>query len=59
MVSNLLYQGQYVEEEEVYLLASRCHVRRKDAVENDIVNKKCEIMTCQAVQTIYNRMKDL
>ena len=39
MVTSLLYQVQYVEEKEVYLLANCCHVCCKGALENDIINK--------------------
>ena len=39
MVTSLLYRVQYVKEKEVYLLANCCHVHRKGALENDIINK--------------------
>jgi hypothetical protein len=38
--SNHLCQLLYVEEEEEYSVASRCHVRRKGALENDFLVRK-------------------
>jgi hypothetical protein len=39
MASSLLCQIPYVEEEEEYLVANSCHVRRKGALGNDLVNR--------------------
>ena len=57
MASSLLCQILYVEEEEEYLVANRCHVRRKVGLGNDSVNKKTG--RSGHVRTIYNWMKDL